>query len=174
MWLDPDGLAYNYLGGRTPNMDGIQMPYRITKRYGHEEGWSCTFRQWRAEDSHCRYIHGYALAVEISFECEVLDERGWCLDFGGLKDLKAWLKSIFDHKLLIAEDDPQLERLKELEAAGLTEIVIVPGVSCERFAEMIAEHVFDKLAVDERPRVRLQEVKVFEHQGNSATYTPPE
>ena len=64
------------------------------------------YRQWRA-DSHCRLIHGYALSFHFEFECDTLDARNWCMDFGGLKPLKALLEDWFDHTLLVAEDDPQ-------------------------------------------------------------------
>lgn len=50
------------------------MIYRSTKTYGHEIGLSAAFRQWRAE-SHCRFVHGYALAVKFVFEAGELDAR---------------------------------------------------------------------------------------------------
>ena len=33
--------------------------------------------------SHCRLIHGYALAFKFVFATRELDERNWCFDFGG-------------------------------------------------------------------------------------------
>ena len=66
---------------------------------------SCAFRQWRAT-SHCRFIHGYQLKAKIWFSCSSLDDKGWAVDFGGLKDLKAELKSIYDHTTTVAADDP--------------------------------------------------------------------
>ncbi|HEX2555077.1 MAG TPA: hypothetical protein VHL98_15360, partial [Microvirga sp.] len=41
--------------------------YRSTKVYDHNEGLSCCFRQWRATHSHCRLLHGYALAFKFVF-----------------------------------------------------------------------------------------------------------
>lgn len=35
----------------------VPFLYQSTKTYGHDRGFSCAFRQWRA-DSHCRLIHG--------------------------------------------------------------------------------------------------------------------
>ena len=29
------------------------------------DGFSCVFRQWRAEDTHCKYLHGYAISFRI-------------------------------------------------------------------------------------------------------------
>ena len=61
--------------------------YRSTKSYDHSEGLSCCFRQWRATHSHCRLVHGYALAFKFVFATHRLDERHWCFDFGGLKPI---------------------------------------------------------------------------------------
>jgi 6-pyruvoyltetrahydropterin/6-carboxytetrahydropterin synthase len=148
--------------------------YQVVKRYGHEEGWSCTFRQHRATHSHCRFIHGYPLAFEITFECEFLDARNWCIDFGGLKPLKAWLQSMFDHKMLVAEDDPQIEFFKLIADGGnaIADIVIVPDVGCEKFAEM-AYYEADRILgeIGEKPRVKLRSVRVSEHGGNSAIFS---
>lgn len=63
------------------------MKYISTKQYGHELGLSCAFRQWKA-DSHCKYIHGYALAFKFKFETDTLDSNNWVVDFGNLKELK--------------------------------------------------------------------------------------
>ena len=88
--------------------------YQSTKSYGHEMGFSCCFRQWRA-DSHCRLLHGYALAFKFIFESKTLDVRNWVVDFGGLKPLKAMLQDTFDHTLLVAEDDPKKQVLLDLD-----------------------------------------------------------
>ena len=45
----------------SPGFTGGATVWRSTKTYGHEEGLSCCFRQWRATHSHCRLLHGYAL-----------------------------------------------------------------------------------------------------------------
>jgi 6-pyruvoyltetrahydropterin/6-carboxytetrahydropterin synthase len=76
-----------------------------TKTYGAEVGLSSCFRQHKAQ-SHCRLLHGYAMSFSFKFGALVLDERNWVVDFGGLKGLKAILEETFDHKTIIAEDDP--------------------------------------------------------------------
>ena len=68
---------------------------------------SAAFRQWKSTHSHCQYLHGYNITADITFECNELDERNWVMDFGGLKDLKKTLEHTFDHKLVVASDDPQ-------------------------------------------------------------------
>jgi 6-pyruvoyltetrahydropterin/6-carboxytetrahydropterin synthase len=95
------------------------MKYQSHKTYTHAEGWSCAFRQWKADHSHCHYLHGYALQVELTFEAEALDHRNWVVDFGGLKGLKKVLQSVFDHTTLIAEDDPELGWFEAAHQRGI-------------------------------------------------------
>lgn len=146
------------------------MMHYSTKRYGHEIGLSAAFRQHRAQ-SHCRLIHGYALAVKFVFAAEELDERNWVVDFGGLKPLKQMLEDTFDHTLLVASDDPKLSELKALDAMGLARVVEVPATGCEAFAKMIFE-VAEQWLKDAgfAPRCRLVSVEVSEHGANSAIY----
>mgnify|MGYP001588063145 CR=1 FL=1 len=65
------GTEYHTL---SPRAVGANMTYKSTKTYGHAIGLSAAFRQWRA-DSHCKYLHGYALAVKFVFEAGELDSR---------------------------------------------------------------------------------------------------
>ena len=109
------------------------------KTYSHSTGHSCAFRQWKAK-SHCNLIHGYALQFEFTFGGYELDESNWIVDFGGLKPLKEWLKHMFDHTYLVAEDDPELETFVDLAKKDLVDLRIVSHTGCERFAEM----AFDK------------------------------
>lgn len=144
--------------------------YISTKTYGHEIGLSCCFRQWRA-DSHCRLLHGYALSIKLEFEAAHLDARHWVVDFGSLKSFKQQLVDTFDHKLLVAEDDPQKDDLCMLSGLGLADVVVVERTGCEAFAALI----FDTANLWLRdagyaPRVRMRSVEVREHGANSAIY----
>ena len=152
-----------------------------TKTYGNEQGLSCCFRQWAAEHSHCSLLHGYSIGVKLTFECESFDERNWVQDFGGLKDFKEWLKYMFDHTLLVAEDDPLLDNFTALESIqggwenkGIVDLRIVPGVGCEKFAQLIHNTLSEMLHVNKHnslnPTVKLKSVEVFEHGANSAIY----
>lgn len=145
--------------------------YRSTKTFGHDIGLSCCFRQWRAH-SHCRYLHGYALAIRLEFEADELDERNWVVDFGGLKSYRDQLETTFDHKLLVAEDDPALDEFIVLHDKGLADIVIVAATGCEMFAQLIYETAAIWLEdAGFAPRVRMRSVTVSEHGANSSTYT---
>ena len=143
--------------------------YRSKKRYDHTEGLSCCFRQWRAQ-SHCRLVHGYALAFEFTFATNDLDERNWCFDFGGLKRVKEWLKHMFDHTMLAAEDDPELGRFVELEKHGLVDLRIMPAVGCEATAKYVFDYVHAFVQEQTGGRVWLESAEVREHAGNAATY----
>ena len=146
------------------------MTYRSTKTYGHELGLSATFRQWRAE-SHCNTLHGYALSFKFTFEADELDDRNWVMDFGGLSELKEKLKKVFDHKTIVAKDDPKLGAFQALEGMGVADLVILEGVGCELFAKKayeLGQETLEKLELSSR--IRIVSVECAEHGANSAVY----
>ncbi|MDB4396028.1 6-carboxytetrahydropterin synthase [bacterium] len=135
---------------------------------------SAAFRQWRSTHSHCQYMHGYRLTANITFECDALDERNWVMDFGGLKHLKKILENTFDHKLVVAGDDPQLELFKQLDAAGVAKLVVLDaGVGCELFAEFVLKTADTFVDEVTGGRVRVQQVQINEHESNFATCHRP-
>ena len=147
------------------------MAYQSTKSYPHSAGFSCAFRQWRAE-SHCRLLHGYAFAFKFVFESDTLDVRNWVVDFGGLKPLKSMLEDTFDHKTVVAADDPEIEWFREGAKRGILELVEVEAGGCEKFAELTYE-VTEQWLKDAGygDRVRLVSVEVAEHESNSAIFS---
>lgn len=145
------------------------MKYQSTKVI---ELGSCAFRQWRAEHSHCRYIHGYQLIAKFWFGGSELDERNWLVDFGGLKTLKAKLQNIFDHTTCVAADDPELETFKELDRKGVIQLrIFEKGVGIERTAEVVFNVAQEFITSITQGRCWVEKVEVFEHEDNSATYT---
>lgn len=140
------------------------------------DGFSTCFRQWRAEDTHCKYLHGYGVSFKVWFEGE-LDYRNWVFDFGGMKraenkiDGRApadWFKWLLDHTVIIAQDDPTLDKWKQLDTNGVIQLRIVPAVGAERFAEYLLEKIdqFVRLETGERVRVKMLEFR--EHSKNTA------
>ena len=172
--------------------------YVSTKTYGNDRGLSCCFRQWRSTHSHCSLLHGYSIGIRLMFESDTLDDRNWVMDFGGLKAFKDWAEHMFDHTLVVAEDDPHLEMFQQMaelglqDSGGVCDLRVVPAVGCEKFAELVYDVMADILRTfqageswtffpDENiacytPRypvgqgVRLRSAEVFEHAGNSAIY----
>jgi 6-pyruvoyltetrahydropterin/6-carboxytetrahydropterin synthase len=131
---------------------------------------STAFRQWRSTHSHCQYIHGYNLTADITFECDELDDKNWVADFGGLKELKKTLEYTFDHKLVVAGDDPHLDLLKMLDETGVAQIIVLEGgVGCERFAEFVLKTADTFIDEDTNGRVRVKSVQINEHEKNFAT-----
>ena len=53
------------------------------------DGYSTCFRQWRAINTHCRFLHGYAISFRVWFEGE-LDHRNWVwmMDAQGIIQLR--------------------------------------------------------------------------------------
>ena len=142
------------------------------------DGFSCVFRQWKVEGTHCRFLHGYGVSFKVWFEGE-LDEKNWVWDFGGMKrangtidgmNPKAWMDYMFDHTTLIAEDDPYLEGWKAVDQRGLIQLRVIPHVGAERFAEFVFNKINDFVKAETDNRVRVTKVEFMEHNKNSAIY----
>ena len=170
--------------------------YLSTKTYGNDRGLSCCFRQWRSTHSHCSLLHGYSIGIKLVFESQTLDDRNWVMDFGGLKAFKEWSEYMFDHTLIMAKDDPHLDKFLKLAELGLNDrggvldLRLVEAVGCEKFAELCYHRMDRILQTFKRGgswtcpdtgreytarypvgvNVRLRSVEVFEHNANSATY----
>lgn len=144
--------------------------FQSTKQYGHDLGLSCVFRQARA-NSHCNLLHGYSIGVKLVFECEVLDHNFWVVDFGCMKPIKEYLVRMFDHTLLVAQDDPMLDEITGLAGLGLADVRVVEQIGCEAFAKMIYTFVEDWMYdCGIAPRVWLVSCEVKEHGANSAVF----
>lgn len=150
------------------------VKYTVTKRF---DGYSACFRQWRAEGTHCKYLHGYGIYFDVVFEGE-LDERNWVWDFGGMKRAKAriddmiptdWFKWLLDHTTLVAEDDPHIKEFQRLHELGIIQLRVVPAVGCERFAQLLLSAINDFLLEETKGRVVASKVTVYEHDRNSAS-----
>ena len=146
------------------------LKFRSGKIFTHAQGLSCAFRQWRT-DTHCAQIHGYSLQIEMTFERvdSSLDNRMWVMGFGDLKPIKQWLAEAFDHKMLVAKDDPELSNLLALKENKLANIVIVDNVGVESFCKLVYDYTSHYLK-NNHPDVNLNEIKIREHEGNWASY----
>jgi|TARA_B110000914_G_scaffold202343_1_gene195226 6-pyruvoyltetrahydropterin/6-carboxytetrahydropterin synthase len=143
--------------------------YQVIKTFGTDRGFSCAFRQWKA-DSACNQIHGYSLGFKLTLEAADLDDKSWVYDFGGFINIKNWIEDHFDHTFLISKDDPELELLKELGNKGVANIIELDAVGCEKFAEMTYNFSNQYINEQTNGRVKLLSVEVFEHGANSAVF----
>ena len=151
------------------------MSYRSTKVF---DGFSTVFRQWKAEGTHCRFLHGYGVSFKVTFEGD-LDHRNWVWDFGGMKRAKtlidgmqpkAWMDYMFDHTLIIAEDDPFKVSSLEMDDAGVAQVRIIPATGAEKFAEFIFNKLNNFVKEETNDRVRVTQVEFMEHGKNAAIY----
>jgi 6-pyruvoyltetrahydropterin/6-carboxytetrahydropterin synthase len=140
--------------------------FKSTKRF---TGFPCTHRQWRA-DSHCKFVHGYSREFFFEFAAQELTKEGWVVDFGGLKKLKTWLESVFDHTFLVAQDDPELEAFKELDARGAIMLRILPNPGMEGTALYVYQEASKILESLYGKRAWITKVEVRENDKNSAIY----
>jgi 6-pyruvoyltetrahydropterin/6-carboxytetrahydropterin synthase len=151
------------------------MKFQSTKVF---DGYSTVFRQWRAEGTHCSFIHGYGISFKIIFEGD-LDERNWVWDFGGMKRAKntidgvspkVWMDYMFDHTYIIAEDDPFLPEAIKMDKTGIVQLRIIPATGAEQFAKFIYDKVSEFIKIETEGRVRVVSVEFKEHAKNSAVY----
>jgi 6-pyruvoyltetrahydropterin/6-carboxytetrahydropterin synthase len=145
------------------------MKFKSSKRFGPI---TTGHRQWR-DKGHCSYVHGYGRYVRLTFEATELDERGWVMDFGDLKDVKSWIESEWDHRTLIAADDPAIPELKTLEEVGGINLNILPEGYLPGIEES-CRYLYDKLnPVIQRKtnnRVEITRVEIWETEKNQAEY----
>ena len=143
------------------------------------DGFSTVFRQWKATTTHCRFVHGYGISFKVYFEGD-LDERNWVWDFGGMKRAKtlidgkspkAWMDYMFDHTLVVAEDDPELQAFQQMDRAGVAQVRVIPATGAEKFAEYIYNKLNKFVDTETEGRVRVTKVKFMEHGKNAAYYS---
>ena len=143
------------------------------------DGFSTVFRQWKAKETHCRFVHGYGISFKVYFEGE-LDDRNWVWDFGGMKRAKTkidgkspktWMDYMFDHTLIVAQDDPFIEAFKQMEEAGVAQVRVIPATGAEKFAEYIYNKLNEFVHVETEGRVRVTKVKFMEHGKNAACFS---
>lgn len=149
--------------------------YKSRKKF---DGFSTCFRQWKANTTHCQYLHGYDVEFEVTFEGE-LDHRNWVWDFGGMKRAKnliddmqpkEWMDYMFDHTVVVAEDDPELDNFKDMADRGVIQLRILPAVGAEKFAEFLYHKLNDFVQTETDGRVKVVKVKFMENHKNSAVY----
>ena len=142
------------------------------------DGFSTVFRQWKAEDTHCRFLHGYGISFKVYFEGD-LDHRNWVWDFGGMKRAKTqiegkspkeWMDYMFDHTVIIAEDDPGMKGWETMNQLGVIQLRVIEATGAEKFAEYIYNKLNEFVKTETDNRVRVTKVKFMEHGKNAAYY----
>jgi 6-pyruvoyltetrahydropterin/6-carboxytetrahydropterin synthase len=152
------------------------MTYQSSKIF---DGFTCCFRQWRAETTHCRFLHGYGISFRVTFQGE-LDDRNWVWDFGGMKRAKtlidgkqpkAWMDWMFDHTVIVAKDDPEIASFRAFDQAGVIQLREVEATGAEKFAKFLFDKLNNFVKNETKNRVRVVEVEFMEHYKNTAKYS---
>lgn len=138
--------------------------YQSTKRFTNLP---CAHRS-HTHGGHCRFVHGYSRSFTFVFEAQTLDEHGFVVDFSSLKPLRAWLEHMFDHTLLIADSDPQLEFFREMHRRELCDLRVLPNVGMEGTARYVYEHARALIREQTDGRAWIAEIEVRENDKNSA------
>jgi len=142
------------------------------------DGYSTCFRQWKADGTHCRFLHGYAVSFRVWFEGD-LAHRNWVFDFGGMKRAKTKIDGkspkdyfdwLLDHTTIVAQDDPYLANFIQMEKDGIIQLRILSATGCERFAQYLYNIINTFLDEETEGRVKATKVEVYEHEKNSASY----
>ena len=151
------------------------MGYKSTKLFN---GFTCCFRQWKAVETHCKYLDGYAVSLKVVFEGE-LDHKNWVWDFGGMKRAKnlidgmqpkAWMDYMFDHTVVIAKDDPEALMFQSLSDLGVIQLREVEATGAEKFAEYVFNKLNKFVQLETDGRVKISSVEFMENNNNSAIY----
>ena len=87
--------------------------------------------------------------------------------------LKGILESQFDHTLLVAQDDPEIEFYHGMERRKLAKLTVLPRLGCEGLADMLYKYVNGVYIPDfwgpgEASRLWCYRVEVRETQSNMA------
>lgn len=149
--------------------------FQATKLF---DGFSTVFRQWKAEGTHCRFLHGYGVSFRVWFEGE-LDERNWVWDFGGMKRAKGtidgknpkeWMDYMFDHTTIVATDDPGIGGFRTMNELGIIQLRELEAVGAEQFAKYVFEKLNTFVQEETSGRVSVVRVEFMEHAKNTAIY----
>jgi 6-pyruvoyltetrahydropterin/6-carboxytetrahydropterin synthase len=143
------------------------MPYRSSKTLNN---FPCSHRR-HVHKGHCAFVHGYSRSFTFWFEAdELAPGTGFVMDFGQMKEVKAWLDYRFDHTLLLDEDDPLLGKFRDLEKLGACRIITFDSVGMEGTAKYVFDNVRRMIRIQTHGRVRLVSVECRENNKNSAIY----
>ena len=118
----------------------------------------------------CKNIHGHRYRLVVKVSSQTLHEsgqlRGMVDDFSEVKAVLKEVHDLFDHKLVIEENEEGKRVVEKLNESGkVFEILFVP---CRPTAEEMSRHIFNEI---KKRGVRVTEVELFETPTNSCIYT---
>lgn len=132
---------------------------------------SAAHRLVKGYQGKCKDLHGHDYLVEITVCCEELDNYGFVIDFGEIKQIcNDWIQKNWDHCTLVCPEDQKL--LEFLREENQHHFVLPVGNNST--AENLAEFLFRQFQFELAkftPRVTLQAVTIWESATASATFS---
>lgn len=121
----------------------------------------------------CKNIHGHTYVVETIIFANKLNDQGFVVDFGKLKQFQYFLDNKFDHALVLTKDDKKL--IEQINQYCFYKTFQLPDMynntSAENFAHYLTSVLDDMLQdFDEYQNLNRIEVKVWETSNNCAAF----
>jgi 6-pyruvoyltetrahydropterin/6-carboxytetrahydropterin synthase len=83
---------------------------------------------------------------------------------------KEWMDYMFDHTVIVAEDDPELPIFKTMNNKGIIQLRVVPATGAEKFAEYLYKKLNKFVRTETNERVHVVKVEFMEHNKNTAIF----
>ena len=117
----------------------------------------------------CNNIHGHRYRLVVKVSSETLHEegqlRGMVTDFSNVKAVLKEIHDLFDHKLVIEDNEEGRRVVNKLNESGkLFDIFMVPY---RPTAEEMSRHIYHEI---KKRGVPVTEVELYETATNSCTY----
>jgi 6-pyruvoyltetrahydropterin/6-carboxytetrahydropterin synthase len=77
---------------------------------------------------------------------------------------------MFDHTVLVAEDDPGIKGFQTMDQIGVIQLRVIPATGAEKFAEFIFNKLNAFVQEETDGRVKITQVEFMEHSKNTAIY----
>ncbi len=149
----------------------MEKYFKSTKSFYN---YPCAHRQYR-HDGNCAKIHGYSRSFHFVFGAQSLTKEGFVVDYGDLDELKQHLDYMYDHTLVLDENDPFMETFQQLQAAGVCDIRTQPlGPGMEGTAHYLVEWADHWLRNKTKGRAWVISCEARENDKNSSIYENPE
>lgn len=119
-------------------------------------------------ENKCRHLHGHNYRIHFTCTANELDDLGRVIDFSLIKaNLCEWLEVNWDHKMVLWQEDPLLEQLKDIVPEDIVTVPFNPT------AEQLAQYLVTVVGPQQLAGtgVKLISVKIDETRKCSASYS---
>jgi len=143
--------------------------YSITKTFKFE----AAHRLLSMKENHpCRRIHGHSYVINATITVDHLSQTNpnMVLDFGSFKSFQKYFDTYFDHKIILNNNDPLCNILKDIDDCGLLIMPDNADPTAENMAYLFSLMLVKTCLQDYGIKHGKVSIEVFETVGNSATH----